>query len=295
LGATLRVHLAHDLPEVGRSRDTEKHIGVSVSLAQSGNSQALQEAEERMSFVLRATQEGVWDWNLETDAVWYSPRYKEMLGYAEDEIEPHVSAWRRLLHPDDRAHAQEVVDAVMRGAQEYKMEFRLRHKDGHYVDIFSRGFPVRREPGDQVIRIVGTHLDLTERKQAEKQLRESEQRFRVAREMSLDAFTILDAVRDESGAIVDFRWVYVNPVAGRLLRHAPEALVGQSQLDRIIQAIKDGKLDDAQKLLTGLEAKKGSLPASSQDRVAAARKSLDAARFAESAKSALPKSTPKNP
>ena len=62
---------------------------------------ALRESEERLTLAFAGAQEGVWDWNLETGAVVYSPRWKQMLGYADDEIEPHVSAWERLLHPDD--------------------------------------------------------------------------------------------------------------------------------------------------------------------------------------------------
>ena len=64
---------------------------------------ALRESEERLTLAFAGAQEGVWDWNLETGAVVYSPRWKQMLGYADDEIEPHVSAWERLLHPDDKA------------------------------------------------------------------------------------------------------------------------------------------------------------------------------------------------
>ena len=62
---------------------------------------SLRESEERLTLAFAGAQEGVWDWNLETGDVVYSPRWKQMLGYADDEIEPHVSAWERLLHPDD--------------------------------------------------------------------------------------------------------------------------------------------------------------------------------------------------
>src|SRR5262249_19549696 len=127
---------------------------------------ALRESEERLTLAFAGAQEGVWDWNLETGAVVYSPRWKQMLGYADEEIEPHVSAWERLLHPDDRPRAQQVNDSVVRGAQTYEGEFRLRHKDGRYIHVLSRGFPVRRQPGGPAVRIVGTHFDLTERRQA---------------------------------------------------------------------------------------------------------------------------------
>jgi two-component system, NarL family, sensor histidine kinase UhpB len=141
---------------------------------------ALRQSEERLSLAFAGAQEGVWDWNLATGAVVYSDRWREMLGYSEAEIEPHVSAWERLLHPDDKARADEMYASVMHGAQSYEGELRLRHKDGRYVHVLSRGLPIRREPDGAVVRIVGTHFDLTERRRAEAALRESEERLTLA-------------------------------------------------------------------------------------------------------------------
>jgi PAS domain S-box-containing protein len=155
---------------------------------------ALRESEERLTLAFEGAQEGVWDWNLETGAVVYSPRWKHMLGYADDEIEPHVRAWERLLHPDDWPQAEALNEAVARGEPTYEGEFRLRHKDGHYIHVLSRGYPVRRGPGGPVVRIVGTHFDLTARKRAEEERTRTEllarmvfaqedERRRIAREM----------------------------------------------------------------------------------------------------------------
>jgi PAS domain S-box-containing protein len=141
---------------------------------------ALRESEERLSLAFAGAQEGVWDWNLETGHVVYSARWKQMLGYEDHEIEPHVSAWERLLHPDDHERARELNAAVARGERGYQAEFRLRHKQGHYVDVLSRGVPVLRAPSGPIVRIVGTHFDLTERKRAEVALRESEERLTLA-------------------------------------------------------------------------------------------------------------------
>jgi PAS domain S-box-containing protein len=141
---------------------------------------ALRESEERLTLAFAGAQEGVWDWNLESGSVVYSARWKQMLGYGEDEVEPHVSAWERLLHPHDHERARALNEAVARGEREYEAEFRLLHKDGHYVDVLSRGYPVRREPGGPVVRIVGTHFDLTDRKRTEAALRESEERLTLA-------------------------------------------------------------------------------------------------------------------
>ncbi len=140
---------------------------------------ALRESEERLTLAFAGAQEGVWDWNLETNEVVYSPRWKQMLGYADHEIEPHVSAWERVLHPDDKALAVELTERARSGERPYVGEFRLRHKDGHYIHVLTRGFPVRPE-GGPVVRIVGTHLDITERKRTEAALRESEERLTLA-------------------------------------------------------------------------------------------------------------------
>ena len=155
---------------------------------------SLRESEERLRLAFDGAQEGVWDWNLETGTVVYSPRWKQMLGYEEHEIEPHVREWERLLHPDDMEAARRLHESVQRGAPTYEGEFRLRHKDGRYIHVLSRGFPVRREPGGPVVRIVGTHFDLTERHRREAERARAEllarlvfaqedERRRIAREM----------------------------------------------------------------------------------------------------------------
>ena len=140
----------------------------------------LRQNEERLTLAFAGAQEGVWDWNIANGAVLYSPRWKQMLGYAEAEIEPHVGAWERLLHPEDKPRAGQLRESLARGGETYEGEFRLRHKDGHYIHVLSRGFPVRREPGGPVVRIVGTHLDITERKRTEEALRESQERLTLA-------------------------------------------------------------------------------------------------------------------
>jgi two-component system sensor histidine kinase UhpB len=155
---------------------------------------ALRESEERLTLAFAGAQEGVWDWNLETGGVVYSPRWKQMLGYNDDEIEPHLGAWERLLHPDDKARAEQLNEHLAHGGRTYEGEFRLRHKSGHYVHVLSRGYPVRRNPDGPVVRIVGTHFDLTERKRAEAERARTEllarlvfaqedERRRIAREM----------------------------------------------------------------------------------------------------------------
>src|SRR6185369_10048703 len=160
----------------------------------------LRDSEERLTLAVAGALEGVWDWNLETNAVVYSSRWKQMLGYSDDEIEPHISAWERLVHPDDRPRADKANDSVARGEPTYEAEFRLRHKDGRYVHVLSRGFPVRRAPGGPVVRIVGTHFDLTERKQAEEMLRRSHEQLEArVRERTAELAQANQSLREEMG------------------------------------------------------------------------------------------------
>ena len=214
----------------------------------------LRESEERLTLAFAGAQEGIWDWNLETDAVNYSSRWKQMLGYADDEIESHISAWERLVHPDDRALADQAHDSVARGQPTYEAEFRLRHKDGHYVQILSRGFPVRREPGGRVVRIVGTHFDLTERRKREAERARTEllahlvfvqedERRRIARDMhdqfgeQLTALSLRIALlRDACGERADL----ANHVAA--LAEIAERL--DRDVDQLVWELRPTALDD---------------------------------------------------
>jgi PAS domain S-box-containing protein len=199
----------------GPDGPVERIVGTHLDITERKRTElALRESEERLALAFAGAQEGVWDWNLETDAVVYSSRWKQMLGYADEEIEPHVSAWERLVHPDDRVIADRAHESVARGQPNYEAEFRLRHKDGHYVHVLSRGYPVRREANGPVVRIVGTHFDLTDRKKTEADRARSElltrlvfaqedERRRIARDMHDEFGEHLTALALRIGALKD--------------------------------------------------------------------------------------------
>lgn len=129
--------------------------------------EALMNSEERFSLAMQGANDGLWDWDLKNDVVYYSPRWKSMLGYAEDEVKPHLSEWERLVHADDMGKALSEVEACRNGIKDkFEVEFRMQHKDGQFLDILSRAFAVKDENGE-MIRLVGTHVDITLRKQAD--------------------------------------------------------------------------------------------------------------------------------
>ncbi|MBW9274808.1 MAG: EAL domain-containing protein [Candidatus Thiodiazotropha sp. (ex. Lucinisca nassula)] len=128
-------------------------------------------SEERLTLALKGANDGLWDWNLETDEVYYSRQWKSMLGFEEDELEHHLDTWASLVHPDDKERVLKTVDDHLSGnADSFEVEMRMRHKDGHEVVVLSRAFLVNRASDGKAIRLVGTHVDITERKKTESYL-----------------------------------------------------------------------------------------------------------------------------
>lgn len=136
--------------------------------------QQLETSEERLRLSIEGSDDGVWDWDMEANRVYFSPRWKSMLGYEVSEVGNTFESFFALLHPDDHTKVQAAIEkATTDPSYPYHIEFRLRHKSGHYVPILSRGALIFRDR--QAVRMVGTHMDLTEQKYKEKQLLEKEQ------------------------------------------------------------------------------------------------------------------------
>jgi len=143
--------------------------------------QALKSSEERFDLAIRGTNAGVWDWNLENDSVFFSPRWKSMLGYKDKEIAGDFSEWESRLHPDDQERARATIQAYLAGeTHEYELEHRLRHKDGSFRWILARGAAIRDENG-KPYRMVGSHIDITALKHAEGEARRQEAEMLAAK------------------------------------------------------------------------------------------------------------------
>ncbi|MGF1643130.1 MAG: PAS domain S-box protein [Thiotrichales bacterium] len=146
--------------------------------------QSLRVSEERLQRAMNGANDGLWDWDLATDAVYYSPRWKSMLGYGADELAGDLNTWRTLVHPEDEARVLAIVHDYLGGRLElFVVEFRMRHRDGHYLDILSRASLVTADR-DATRRLVGTHLDITERNRIARALQESERQLREAQHVA---------------------------------------------------------------------------------------------------------------
>jgi PAS domain S-box-containing protein len=135
-------------------------------------SSALQQSEERLNLALTGTKVGVWDWNLKTDEIYLSPTWKEMLGYEIHELKNNLKTLERLIHPKDYEKSITHLNKYTSGKiKSYEIEYRIKHKKGHYIHILSRGRGIKSKE-HEFNRITGTNIDLTEKYKAEQQIKE---------------------------------------------------------------------------------------------------------------------------
>ncbi|NGZ02221.1 MAG: hypothetical protein CV090_04115 [Nitrospira sp. WS238] len=146
--------------------------------------EALQTSQKKLQQALRASGTGLWEWNTNTNEVVFSEEWKHQLGYERTELASTFETWGTLLHPDDRDRALAYAhDYVAHQQSDYRQEFRLRHKDGTYRWIEARASFVTELDGRR-IRLLGSHTDITARKQMEEAVQESETRYRTLVELS---------------------------------------------------------------------------------------------------------------
>jgi PAS domain S-box-containing protein len=137
----------------------------------------IRESEERYAFAVSGSQNGLWEWNIQTGAQYFSPRWHEILGYEVGELEPDHHTIERSFHPDDKDSVLEAIRAHLEDHIPYDNEYRLKRKDGTYVWVRSRAQAVWDEDGNP-IRMAGSANDISHRKKVEQDLLESEARHR---------------------------------------------------------------------------------------------------------------------
>ncbi|WKB52831.1 PAS domain S-box protein [Eleftheria terrae] len=137
--------------------------------------QALSLSEQRWKFALEGSGDGMWDWDVVSNRVYYSRRWKEILGYAEHELSDAPHEWSSRLHPDELPQVLEKLELHMKDhTSVYQSEHRIRHRNGSWLWVFERGKVVQRNEQGRALRIVGTYSDITRLKSAEKALRDKQ-------------------------------------------------------------------------------------------------------------------------
>lgn len=146
--------------------------------------QALEESEERWQLAIRGTNDGIWDWDLRNNQVFFSPRWKEMRGFSEHEISNSLNEWLTRVYPEDVERVmQTLADHFDRKTSLFSVEYRVQCKDNSYIWILDRGQAIWDENG-KVVRMAGSETDITQRKQAEEALIKSEHALAEAQRLA---------------------------------------------------------------------------------------------------------------
>ncbi len=184
------------------------------------------EAETRWNFALTSAGQGVWSLDMRNGGATYSETWVRMLGYTDGELDGNPDRWLTMIHPDDRERVAEADRAHLAGETPFfEAEFRMQHKDGHWIWILDRGKAIERDAKGQLIRAIGSLTDITERKQAEARLMVSaamladeKERLRVTLQSIGDAVICTDAAN---------RITFMNPVAEKLTGVAADEALGK--------------------------------------------------------------------
>lgn len=143
---------------------------------------ALQSSDERSQLVSRATNDAIWDWDLLTNQLFWNENFQHLFGYNSEEIEPGIESWTNRLHPDDLDRVTNGIHLVIdSGEQFWSDEYRFRHKDGMYLDVFDRGY-IMQDNNGKPVRMIGALQDITKRKLAEEQIKTVTKRLQLATE-----------------------------------------------------------------------------------------------------------------
>ena len=153
---------------------------------------ALAISEERWALAILGNKDGIWDWNSQTGQVFFSDHWKSMLGYQPAEIGDQIDEWLTRVHPQDLDDVMQQLRRHLQGETDvYECEHRLRCKDGHYLWILARG-QAQWDADGTVLRMTGSHNDVTERRLAQDALRDQTEEFNTILNLSPDGFVSFD-------------------------------------------------------------------------------------------------------
>jgi PAS domain S-box-containing protein len=180
--------------------------------------EALRESIQRYELVMDGSSAGLWDSDVIHKRIHFSSHWKAMRGYTDTEIGDSQEEWTSRIHPDDAPRITAAMEAHLSGKTDiYEAEYRVRRKDGSFIWVLDRGKAVRNADG-RVIRNVGSEIDITERKQAEEALRESESRMARLADQSRTIVWELDT---------NGFYTYIGPTCEAVLGYRPEEVVGK--------------------------------------------------------------------
>lgn len=206
---------------------------------------SLAESEERFKLAMEGSHDGLWDWDVASDKVYFSPSWKRLLGYEDHELENNFGTWERLTAPDDLESAKKrLYDAVSDPEKDsYEAEFSMAHKHGHWVQILAKALIVRDEDGKPT-RVVGTHLDCTVQLELESKLREAAIAAKAEKDSNAEKSrflaTMSHEIRTPLNGIMGFgRLLEMDLPPGELKEQAGHLVQSSETLSAILNDILD--------------------------------------------------------
>ena len=197
-GTVFWAHLEMTVVQGADGAPPECRVALSDITERKRTEAALRDSEVRWQFAIDGAGDGLWDWDVAASTVFFSRRWKEMLGFEEDEIGRGLTEWSKRVHPDDLAETMAAVQAHLNGVTpQYASEHRVQCKDGTWKWILDRGAVVSRDAAGQALRMIGTHTDNTARRHLEEALRGSSRALVEAQRIAHVGSWHLDLASDQ--------------------------------------------------------------------------------------------------
>lgn len=176
---------------------------------------------ERLSGILIGNNSGTWEWNVQTGETTINERWADIIGYSKEELKPiSQKTWHEYVHPEDREKSDQLFEAHCKGKTDYyECEIRMRHKKGHWIWVLDRGKVITRTEDGKALVAMGTHQDITERKESEKKLADSEAKFRDLVDNTTDVIYTINT---------DGIFTFISEAWKRQLGHERHEVLGQS-------------------------------------------------------------------
>lgn len=218
----------------------------------------LEEKAKRLNLAFDAASDGLWDWDIQSDTFFFSPRAYTMLGYEPGEFEGSLAVWSGMIHPEDLDTVRGAIDESLQFFTPYEADFRMRSKTGEWLWIYSRGRVVNRDANGKPLRVAGTLVNITERKKTEQDLAQSERRFRSIFESAPYPIAI-NRARD--GAFLDMNQALLRNMevtreeAQRLDLSSASPLYGADAQSLRRRIIADGGIFNRETTITGRDGR----------------------------------------
>jgi PAS domain S-box-containing protein len=202
---------------------------------------AMRVSAERLSLALDATNDGLWDWDCVSGTAYFSPRYYTMLGFEPGEFEAGYAAWRALVHPDDLENVEDNVSSHIQKGELFDNEFRMKTRDGDWKWILGRGRLVDKDVHGRALRMVGTHIDITERKRAEEELRLAKDRAEAGNQAKSEFLANMShEIRTPLNGIMGMlQLLLTTDLDGEQRQYGELAMQSSSRLTRLLSDILD--------------------------------------------------------